>query len=78
MGPHAKHFDDAFVFHDLIDQTMANINTAGVKNGGKWRGFDFSARAYCFCKPLLLKDLLAFTSATLDQASATVQNQHPV
>jgi len=31
MGPHAEHFNDAFVFHDLIDQTMLDINAAGVR-----------------------------------------------
>jgi hypothetical protein len=47
------------------------------KNGRKWRGFDFSARAYFCSKPLLLKGLSAFTSATLDQTSAIGKNQHP-
>jgi hypothetical protein len=30
MGPHTKHFDNAFVLNDLIDETVLNIDTARV------------------------------------------------
>jgi hypothetical protein len=30
MRPHPKDLDDAFLFQDLIDQAVLNVNAAGV------------------------------------------------